>query len=866
MTTADETEIRRKLRRAGYSPLPVEGKRPPLKDWQKKIAVDAAEIELWQKAYPYATNTGILTQLTPTIDIDITNPEAAEAVEALAREKFEERGYVLTRVGQSPKRAILLRTDKPFKKITGNVIAPNGDADQKIELLAEGQQIVVSGVHPKTGNPYAWFGGDPSSIKHEDLPYVTETEAKQFVADAVALLVKEFGYTEPPTRPNKGAGKGNGHSLADWGCLIDNIEQGRDLHDSLRDLAGKLIAGDMPAEDVIVLLRGIMQRSAVAHDERWQDRFDDIPRLVAGAEQRKNKQAAKRKDDETKFQQLSTLSPLDYQRQRLGAAKALGITVDALDKLVRRTKAEAEEADARLPHWDVEPCNTEVPGAKLLDDIERTFRRYIVLPDGAGVALALWTLHAWTMEAGDISPFLVLVSPTKRCGKTNTLTVLYYLTPRSELASNISPSALFRYIENVRPTLLIDEADSFMKENEEMRGILNSGHTKTGATVIRNVEVNGEHKPRRFTTWAPKAIATIRALADTLEDRAIVVQLQRKPKSASVDRLRKRDSEEFALLRSQVARWADDNSSKLTDSEPDIPDVLNDRAADNWRPLLAIADLAGGSWPKRARDAACLLSGEGHDATSINVELLADTRLAFGDTAEAIRSADLVAQLIADQERPWATWKHAKPLTQRQLAGLLRPFGIASGTVSVPGLADAKGYKRIHFEKAWEAYLPGQNGVERPFEHSDPSKRRNADGTGVSRDFSSVAECPSDGSKNAKLSNSHAGFDASTDRKPGNGGAREIDQEIIPASPAPPAAEEKDRTCAQCRGRVDGKEQLIATEGKTVWLHPNCERFYREAQEWEKLVGPMPDFLDRNRPRLGQPAISSGPYDDLGGS
>src|SRR5262249_42910771 len=145
---------------------------------------------------------------------------------------------------------------------------------------------------------------------------------------------------------------------------------------------------------------------------------------------------------------------------------------------------------------------------------------------------------------------MVLVSPTKRCGKTSVLTILYYLTPRSELASNISASALFRYIEKVRPTLLIDEADSFVGDNEELRGILNSGHTKSAAHVIRNVESHGEHTPQRFSTWAPKAIATIRELADTLEDRAIVVTLQRKTKTVSVARLRKRDNpEEFASLR-----------------------------------------------------------------------------------------------------------------------------------------------------------------------------------------------------------------------------------------------------------------------------------------------------------------------------
>src|SRR5258705_11612994 len=124
---------------------------------------------------------------------------------------------------------------------------------------------------------------------------------------------------------------------------------------------------------------------------------------------------------------------------------------------------------------------------------------------------------------------MVLRSPTKRCGKTSVLNILYFLIPRSELSSNITVPALFRYIEDIRPTLLIDEADTFVKDNEELRGILNSGHTKAAAHVIRNVEVNGEHKPRRLSTWAPKAIATIRALADTLDDRALVLTPQRQP-------------------------------------------------------------------------------------------------------------------------------------------------------------------------------------------------------------------------------------------------------------------------------------------------------------------------------------------------
>jgi len=269
----------------GYAPLPIEGKRPPLKNWQKKTATKVAEIELWDKLYPYATNTGILTQLTPTLDIDITNPEAAKAVEALARERFEERGFVLVRTGQAPKRAILLRTDTPFKKVTGNIITPNGNTDEKIELLANGQQVVVFGTHPKTGKPYSWFGGDPSSIKHEELPYISEDEAKQFVADAVALLVKDFGYKMPPAGPTETA-KTNGHDQTNWGWLVDNIGQGQQLHDSLRGLAGKLIASGMDDGAAVNFLRALMDGSNAPRDDRWQARYNDIPRAVSTAREK----------------------------------------------------------------------------------------------------------------------------------------------------------------------------------------------------------------------------------------------------------------------------------------------------------------------------------------------------------------------------------------------------------------------------------------------------------------------------------------------------------------------------------------------------------------------------------------------------
>src|SRR5262249_10503033 len=156
-------------------------------------------------------------------------------------------------------------------------------------------------------------------------------------------------------------------------------------------------------------------------------------------------------------------------------------------------------------------------------------------------------------------------------------------------------------------------------------------------------------------------------------------------------------------------------------------------------------------------------------------------RRVFGDELDAIRSIDLVAELNKDPERPWIEWgKGGKPLTQKQLGGLLRDFSIISETVSLPPLPDAKGYKRERFEEAWKSYLPGQNTPSRPKPASEASKRRNADATGITRDFSSVAAESGDVSKNGNLSNNHAGSDASTLRKPKNGGNGQSDHNGAP--------------------------------------------------------------------------------------
>jgi hypothetical protein len=311
MSIAPEiTELRVALCDNGYTPLPLYGKAPPiygtnnkrkgLDRWQELRNVTRSQCEMWGRLWEDAENTGVLTRETPAFDLDIYNEEAAIAAEGLIRERFEERGYFLPRIGLPPKRAIPFRTDKPFDKITVNFEPTHDGKPQKIEFLCNGQQFVVDGIHPDTGKPYSWPLGSPLKIKHEDLPYISAEEAQQLVDDVVELLVRDFGYVRKASRPKKR--RGNGQFLGDqveaeidWQILLGNILDGDELHESIRDLAAKWAPTGMEAGAAVNQLRALMQLSKAPRDERWQHRFDDIPRQVETAWE---KYAPKEEDEE----------------------------------------------------------------------------------------------------------------------------------------------------------------------------------------------------------------------------------------------------------------------------------------------------------------------------------------------------------------------------------------------------------------------------------------------------------------------------------------------------------------------------------------------------------------------------------------
>ena len=276
------TQTRLQLFAHGYVDLlPIEGKRPPMEKWSQRPATNVEEIKLWPRSYPYAKNTGCLTRAMPTLDLDILNEEAAIAAEDLVRNLFEERGHVLLRIGRPPKRAIPFRTNpnEPFPKITANFEG----TDEKIELLSNGQQVVLYGLHPATGKPYNWPRGAPTDIDRDDLPYIHEAEAQQLVDDIAELLAREFGYVRAQSRP-KSNGANGAAADDDWKFLLDNIHHGRALHESIRDLAAKMLKSGTQPGAAVNQLRALMEASTAPRDDRWQARYADIPRAVASAE------------------------------------------------------------------------------------------------------------------------------------------------------------------------------------------------------------------------------------------------------------------------------------------------------------------------------------------------------------------------------------------------------------------------------------------------------------------------------------------------------------------------------------------------------------------------------------------------------
>lgn len=515
---------------------------------------------------------------------------------------------------------------------------------------------------------------------------------------------------------------------------------------------------------------------------------------------------------------LAKLSPLEYEQQRKAAAEKLDVRASILDRLVRdeRARLGLDGDDGKQGHAiafaESEPWPRPINGAELLDSIAAAIRRHVVLPDHARDACALWVTHTYLLDRLMITPRLGIRSPVKGCGKTTLLDVTAQLAYRPLSAANISASAVFRVIEGHRPCLLIDEADAFLPEAEELRGVLNSGHRRGGA-VLRNV--GDDHEPRAFSTFAACAIALIGQLPGTLADRSVTVDLTRRKADESVEAFRFDRVGHLAELARKLVRWTGDNAEAIAATEPVMPAGLYNRMADNWRPLLAIATVAGGDWLSRGHTAALQGAGADVEEASRLELLLGDIRDIFEALAaepsttdkDRISSAHLIERLVEIVPRPWAEFgRGGKPITQNKLARLLKPLGIRSEKIG-PEKTRVNGYIREHFEEAFGRYLPPKGDFK-------PDSRTERDEMGTSAIFK-----PDSFTSAVRLRNAE---------KPSNDG-------LLSTCPVGERGNGKaGPVCTYC-GRPGGN-RLAYGDGEEVRLHRECEDPWIECRMGEEGI------------------------------
>ena len=481
--------------------------------------------------------------------------------------------------------------------------------------------------------------------------------------------------------------------------------------------------------------------------------------------------------------------------------------------------------------------------------------RFIAYPsDHAQVAHVLWIAHAHLMEAWESTPRLAFLSPEPASGKTRALEITELLVPNAVEAINVTPAYLFRKVgaDDGKPTILYDEIDTVFgpkaKENEEIRALLNAGHRRgavAGRCVVRGKTVETEE----ISAFCAVALAGLGWLPDTIMTRAVIIRMRRRAPGEKVTPFRRRvHGAAGHALRARLATWAARVVDEMTDARPKMPTGIEDRDADVWEPLLAIADGAGGDWPARAREAAKALVGAAREAEpSLGLRLLADLRTVFNtSTLATLPTATIVTRLVDLPESPWGDL-HGKPINDRTLAKRLRQYGIKSKDINVQDRA-LKGYAKEDLHDAWTRYLPPVTPQKRderderdePPENGGFSQENIADDANSKRDeprskrddiADSERDVPPERDANSSMESSGIADIADIADVRGNGGAEDT------------------QICAQCNA---GGDPLLEVNG--VLLHPECQRF------WAGRDGlGIPAFLERplepvppdRRPALG---------------
>lgn len=348
--------------------------------------------------------------------------------------------------------------------------------------------------------------------------------------------------------------------------------------------------------------------------------------------------------------------------------------------------------------------------AAMLGEAEAMLDRFMSMSAEQRVAVVLWIAHTYVVDVLEVCAYLFLTSAEKRCGKSLLLDLIYLLVCRGLQTMNISTAALYRVIEERKPTLLFDEVDQFFGKGKgtdpakaELVGLINAGFRR-GAKAIR---MGGAKmaEVEEFDAYGPKALAGIGGcLPDTTEDRTIPIRLERKARADVRDRYRVRLHEEQVRgVGARLGVAVREHLDEIAAAYPKLPDELSDRAQDIWEGLFAIADAAGGDWPHRARQAAVKIHTDREPTVSQNTRLLADIEKVF--ISDKLLTKDLVAKLNDLEESPWGEWAGGKGITSSQLVTRLKTYGLTSKPMRAGGDGRGRGFDRAQFLPVFERYL-----------------------------------------------------------------------------------------------------------------------------------------------------------------
>ena len=366
------------------------------------------------------------------------------------------------------------------------------------------------------------------------------------------------------------------------------------------------------------------------------------------------------------------------------------------------------DEEAKIESGEVEPWPEPVATLALLSELETQFRRYIIVHrEPVAVASTLWICFAWCHEIATYSPILVIEGGDTATAKTTASKMIALLTPRAYVVAEPRGATLYRLVHRYHPTLIVDDADRLLPRRPDLAHIVNVSWTR--GTTIPRVDARGDI--HHYDPFCPKVLNGIGLTAHldrATQTRCITAELLPKLASEKVANFRHaiRD-ERFLTLRRKLARWAADNISVLANADPAMPKALGDRQQMNWELLFAIADLAGGDWPAKARAAATKLARE-RDEPSQGKRLLGAFRSLFREHGVLLTSRQVEQLLTADGDSEWANYK-GHPINKWEIASLLKPYGIAPVVIHPRGRAADRGYDMRQFETVFRHYLPPES-------------------------------------------------------------------------------------------------------------------------------------------------------------